>query len=165
MNLPETVTKKVGPLPVWMYVVIGSGAILVLKMMSGGSKTTSGSSGSGSSGVDYGPGDGGTGQDGQDGQDGAQGDPGSFSLDYRSHLTQLFGKLDERATLLSKKTTLTGDIRNLNTQINAEKNAAAKRRLTARRDEKKKQLDETNTALAAIEKVVADLQKWLSENS
>lgn len=161
MDVKETITHKVGPLPLWMYVVLGAGAILVLKIASGG-----GSSNSGNSGVSYPPGgitdpNGG----GTDGTDGTDGSSGSFSQDYRDKLQQLFTNIQKRQTLLSQKNDLSSQIRVYNIKIQNEKNAAAKKKLVTQRDNTQKKLDTTNSALSDVEEIIKTLQDWLGSNS
>jgi hypothetical protein len=161
-DLPEVVTRKVGPLPAWGWVAAIVGAYAVYRVFSSGSSQSGSATVVGGTPTSFG-----------DGTDSATGDDifsGASSLvqqiqtqvgtlgNVQQLLTQLSGLLNQRSTLLSQQATQQERLNAWRDALRACKTTACKKKANDRIASYSKGLDTTKTALATLNAKIADLQ-------
>lgn len=161
MPVTETLTRKVGPLPLWGYAVIIAGGVLAWKFLKG-------SSGSSTSSVQY-PVSSDTSGNGGNGGQGDQGPPGpagGFSQDYRDKLHQLLVAQQNQTALIHQRQALQQRITSLTHQLDGVGHHPLKRKhLENEREKARTQLKATNENITNGQKLIDDIIKWLGKNA
>lgn len=165
-ELPEVVTRKVGPLPAWGWVAAIVGAYVVYRVFSGGSQ------GSTSTVVGGTPTSFGDGTDPSTGEDIFSG-PNSLVTqlqtqigglsDVQAMLTQLTGLLNQRSTALGSKASAQERRNAWRDKLRTCKTAKCKSDANAKIAAYQKIIDDADKTLAALNTQIADLQKKISE--
>jgi prophage DNA circulation protein len=174
-DLPEVVTRKVGPLPAWGWVAAIVGAYVVYRVFSGGSQSgTATVVGSSPAATDTGDGD--TGDDIFTGSSSLvqqiQTRVGELNTaqmlvetkvgqlgSVQTLLTQLTGLLNQRSSLLNTKATALERRNYWQDALRTCRTTACKTKAKSRIAEFNKKATDADKALAALNTKIADLQK------
>jgi hypothetical protein len=171
VDVPEAVTRKIGPLPAWGWVVAISGAVIVFRLLKGGSAGGSGSSGIISGAPTTVGGAGTTDLSGGAGDIIGSGPAGilsqlqtdiSKSGAVQALQAQLINLLNNRSSLLSKDAQLRVNLNRYNDLLRACKTAACKKTNKAHVTTVSAQIKSNSSAITALNTQIAALQQQVS---